>query len=260
MTEREVRPRKILIGDAEPGRRAAVVRLLKAAGYQPLEARDGPEALALIRAGAADAALLDSQLPGLGGLEILKRVRAAPRPVPVVLLASPGSIREAVLAMQHGARNYLTRPLSGLDLGEALREALQPLPGPPPAVPADADEQARQAQKMEAVGRLAGGVAHDFNNFLTVVSGHAEILRVNTPPDHPLRPSIEEIQRAVDRVASVTRQLLAFSRKQVLQPATLDLNQVVTRIERLLRPLIGEHVELRLQLAPSPCAVRADHG
>jgi signal transduction histidine kinase len=260
MTEREARPRKVLVADADPGRRASVARQVRAAGFEALEARDGPDALRLLRAGAADAALLDSQLPGMGWPVVLEQTGRGPRAVPVVLLASPGSIREAVLAMQHGARNYLTRPLTGPDLAEALREALRAPLAPPPVPAAASDEQARQAQKMEAVGRLAGGVAHDFNNFLTVVSGHAEILRVNTPPDHPLRSSIEEIQRAVDRVASVTRQLLAFSRKQVLQPTVLDLNQVVVRIERLLRPLIGEHVELRLQLALGPCPVKADPG
>src|SRR5438105_389101 len=131
MTKREARPSKVLIADADAGRRAALARQVRAAGHEPLEARDGAEALRLLRAGAAEAALLDHQLPGPGALDVLKLVRGLARPVPVLLLAAPGSIPEAVQAMKHGARNYLTRPLAGPELSEALREALLARPLPP---------------------------------------------------------------------------------------------------------------------------------
>src|SRR4051794_19605597 len=111
---------------------------------------------------------------------------------------------------------------------------------------------------MEAVGRLAGGVAHDFNNLLTVVNGYASILIGSLTLEHPLRPLVEEILKAVERGASVTRQLLTFSRKQVLQPVVFDLNEVVVKMEKMLRPLIGEHIELDLHLAAVPCPLKAD--
>ncbi|MCI0462126.1 MAG: ATP-binding protein, partial [Gemmataceae bacterium] len=116
----------------------------------------------------------------------------------------------------------------------------------------------QQAQKLEVMGRLASGVAHDFNNLLTVVTGYAELLRSALAACHPLRPCVEEILRAVERGSGVTRELLAFSRQQAVQPVVLDLNQVVARAERLLRPLVGEDVELILDLAGRPCPVRFD--
>jgi PAS domain S-box-containing protein len=105
-------------------------------------------------------------------------------------------------------------------------------------------DQLRQSQKMQAVGELAGGVAHDFNNLLMVVKGHAELLLDRLPKASPLRSSIDQMQKAADRAASLTRQLLAFSRKQVLQPRVLDLNEVVSGMIKMVSRVIGEHIEL----------------
>jgi CheY-like chemotaxis protein len=114
--------------------------------------------------------------------------------------------------------------------------------------------------KLEAVGRLAGGIAHDFNNILTAVGGHAALLLDEIPPASPLRPGVEEIVRGVDRAASLTRQLLAFSRKQVLQPRVLDLTKVVAETQSMLGRLIGEDIELCTRAAPGLGRVRADPG
>ncbi|HVH11459.1 MAG TPA: PAS domain S-box protein [Longimicrobium sp.] len=120
------------------------------------------------------------------------------------------------------------------------------------------EQQLLQVQKMEAVGRLAGGVAHDFNNLLTAIRGNAELLLADIPPDSQSREDVEEIRRAADRAAALTRQLLAFSRRQVLQPRQLDLNQSVTEMQRMLRRLLGEDVELATRLDPHLRRVRAD--
>jgi len=122
------------------------------------------------------------------------------------------------------------------------------------------EDQFRQAQKMEAVGRLAGGIAHDFNNLLMVIGGYTEVILNELPPDHALHSKAEAIQQAADRATTLTRQLLAFSRKQLLELKVVDLNAIVTDMERLLRPLIGEDIELTTQLATSIGCTRADAG
>ena len=122
------------------------------------------------------------------------------------------------------------------------------------------EEQLRQAQKMEAVGRLAGGVAHDFNNLLTVIGGYCALSRQNMAPNERLRKNFEEIESAADRAAALTSQLLAFSRKQVLKPRVLSLNSVVAGMEKMLRRLIGEDVELSTSFDAALGNVKADPG
>lgn len=122
------------------------------------------------------------------------------------------------------------------------------------------EEQFRQAQKMEAVGRLSGGVAHDFNNLLGVIIGYAEFLQERLDSADSVQGIIDEILKAGKRAASLTRQLLAFSRMQVLDPKVIDLNGAVSDIEKLLRRLIGEDIELRTVLSPDLRRVKADQG
>jgi PAS domain S-box-containing protein len=120
------------------------------------------------------------------------------------------------------------------------------------------EQQYLQAQKMDAIGRLAGGVAHDFNNLLTVILGSSELLLDELALDHPLRPDIVPIQDAAARASTLTRQLLAFSRQQVLQPGIVNLNTIVASVEKLLRRLIGEDITLVTHLTEHLGTVRAD--
>ncbi len=122
------------------------------------------------------------------------------------------------------------------------------------------EEQFRQAQKMEGVGQLAGGVAHDFNNVLTAIIGYSEFMLGDLAPDDRHREDVTEIRTAAQRAAGLTRQLLAFSRQQVLQPTVLRVNEVVENVETMLRRLIGEDIELRTVLATAAGNVRADAG
>jgi two-component system, cell cycle sensor histidine kinase and response regulator CckA len=122
------------------------------------------------------------------------------------------------------------------------------------------EERLRQAHKMEAVGRLAGGIAHDFNNVLTAIFGYTDLLLEQLAPDDLSRGDVQEIRRSAERAASLTRQLLAFSRKQVLQPRVLDLNDVIGAIETLLRRLVGAHVDIKIYCGVPLSKVRADPG
>jgi PAS domain S-box-containing protein len=122
------------------------------------------------------------------------------------------------------------------------------------------EAQLRHAQKMDAVGQLAGGVAHDFNNLLTVVTGYAGLLLAELPADDKIRPDIEEIKGAADRAAVLTRQLLAFSRQQMLEPTILDLNTVVEGMEHMLRRVLPSDIKVNMALQPSLGAVSADPG
>ncbi|HUS11553.1 MAG TPA: response regulator [Pyrinomonadaceae bacterium] len=124
----------------------------------------------------------------------------------------------------------------------------------------NSEDQLRQAQKLEAVGQLAGGVAHDFNNILTVITGYSDILIRKTAEGDPNRSKIEEIKRAAERASSLTRQLLAFSRKQVLQPKLFNLNSLVADMGNMLRRLIGEDIELTAVLTDEATEIDADPG
>ncbi len=137
----------------------------------------------------------------------------------------------------------------GIDLTESKRAdlALQ-----------HSEEQLRQSQKMDAIGRLAGGIAHDFNNLLTAINGYSELLLLMLRPDDPMHAHAEEIRKAGERAASLTRQLLTFSRKQVLAPKVLPFGGVVAEMDRLLRRLIAENIELVVEDGAEPGLVKAD--
>ncbi len=122
------------------------------------------------------------------------------------------------------------------------------------------EEEFRQSQKMEAIGRLAGGVAHDFNNLLTVIIGYSELMLAQISEKDPLYNRIKQIDKAGRRAESLTRQLLAFSRKQILQPKVLNLNQMIGDMEKMLRRLIGEHIELQTVLSDDLGNIKADPG
>ncbi|HXO86376.1 MAG TPA: PAS domain S-box protein [Gemmatimonadales bacterium] len=145
-------------------------------------------------------------------------------------------------------RDVEGQPIGTLSIGEDITERTQ------------LELQLRQAQKMEAIGRLAGGVAHDFNNVLTAVFGYVDLLREEMPPGSSALQDLAEVRKAAERAADLTRQLLAFSRQQVLEPVVLPLNDHIEEFEKMLRRVIGEDVELRLALSKDIGNVRADPG
>jgi len=123
-----------------------------------------------------------------------------------------------------------------------------------------AEEVLRQVQKMEAVGQLAAGIAHDYNNILTVIQGHIELLLQTRGDDADLKESLTQVATAATRAANLTRQLLAFSRRQVMQPRPLDINEVVSNLIKMLSRILGEHIALELRLRPALPNIHADIG
>jgi two-component system, cell cycle sensor histidine kinase and response regulator CckA len=146
------------------------------------------------------------------------------------------------------SRDAEGRPTGTLSIGEDITERHQ------------LEQQLRQAQKMESVGRLAGGVAHDFNNILTAIISYSDLVSEDLGPGHPSHGDVAEIRKAGDRAAALTRQLLALSRQQVLEPRVLDLNELVLNLEKMLHRLLGEDVHLITKLETSLGAVKADPG
>ena len=124
----------------------------------------------------------------------------------------------------------------------------------------NSEEHLRQVQKMEAIGRLAGGIAHDFNNLLTAINGYSELVLDRLQDQDPIREHVEEIRKAGEHAAELTQQLLAFSRKQVIQPRVVDLNLLVEDLRAMLQRLMGEDIELQTQLDGSLSRIKSDPG
>ncbi|PYV39890.1 MAG: hybrid sensor histidine kinase/response regulator [Acidobacteria bacterium] len=153
------------------------------------------------------------------------------------------------VALESGQVVRLQGVMLDITKGKQAEEALR-----------QSEQQFRQSQKMEAIGRLAGGIAHDFNNLLTAIAGYSDLLLSSLRPEDPIRGNLEEIRKAAARAASLTHQLLAFSRQQVLRPVILDLNTLLANIHKMLRRLIGEDIELVTLLGPDLGRVKADRG
>ena len=218
--------------------------------------------LKALKAGDIDLILADYSIPGFDGMTALGLARQQASAIPFLFVSATIGEDLAIEAMHHGATDYVLKQRLGRlvpSVQRALREredrrerrrieeALT-----------QSEKQFRQAQKMEAVGRLAGGIAHDFNNLLTVIMGYSHVLAAALGPHHPLYEKIEETQKAGERAAMLVRQLLAFSRQQPLEPKVLSLNAVVKNLELMLQRLIGSDIEVMLTLDPSDSHVCAD--
>ena len=201
--------------------------------------------------------LADYTVPGFGGMAALEILQHEQPAVPLIIVTGSLDEETAVECIKAGAADYVLKT-NLVRLPSAVRSAL-----------ALADSKARarsletqlaQSQRLEAVGRLAGGVAHDFNNILTAIGGYTDLLLADMAPDDTRRQDVEEIHRAAQRAAALTHQLLAFSRRQVMQPKVVDLNALVADIEKMLRRLIGEDILFATVLHPRAGNVRADPG
>jgi two-component system cell cycle sensor histidine kinase/response regulator CckA len=208
-----------------------------------------------------DLVLSDWSMPTFSALAALSLLKERNADVPFIVVSGTVGEETAIAALHAGARDFVVkgslarlvpaveRELRGSEARLRVQETLHLT-----------EEKLRQSQKMEAVGRLAGGVAHDFNNALSVVLCYADIIAADLKAGDPLRADVEEIRLAATRAADLTRQLLAFSRQQVLAPRILDLNQVVVGMSNMLRRLLGADVDLEVLPSASLWNVKADPG
>ena len=210
-----------------------------------------------LRKATPDLIISDHNLTGFTGRAALGLARDLAPVTPFILVTGSLDDETAVEYMKAGANDYVLKDRL-LRLPSAVTAALEQAKSR--AAMRELERQLLQAQKMEAVGRLAGGIAHDFNNILTAIIGYADLLGEDPATSPDARADLDEIRRAAQRAAALTRQLLAFSRQQVLEPRVFDLNGLVANLEKMLRRLIGEDVELRTALHPDLGPVRADPG
>jgi two-component system, cell cycle sensor histidine kinase and response regulator CckA len=207
-----------------------------------------------------DLVLLDLSLPDSHGLDTFTTVQAHAQDLPIVVLTGLDDEAMAGQAVRRGAQDYLVKGrLDGDSLSRAVRYAVDRKQAENAL--RESEAQLRQAQKMESIGQLAGGIAHDFNNLLTVINSYSDMLLGDMGFDNSFsRSGLEQIKEAGHRAASLTRQLLAFSRRQVLEPKVLDLNETVSNMAKLLRRLIGEDIALVLCPHPRLGRIKADPG
>jgi signal transduction histidine kinase len=252
--------RVLMVEDSPPDAELLAHELSKGAydlTWERVETADAMKA-ALERA-PWDIIVSDYSLPAFSGPAALQMMQSAGRDVPFIMVSGTIGEETAVAALRAGACDFLVKGQLARLLPAIERELRDAeLRRERARTQAALEEQLRQAQKMEAVGQLAGGIAHDFNNLLTAILGYSEMLTDQIGADKPLGQDLREIMGAAQRAAALTRQLLAFSRKQVLTVVPLDLNHIVRTIEAMLRRLIGEHITVTTVLAADLRYVMAD--
>ena len=259
-------PLRFIHLESNPADAALIATTLRDAGIlcQLKQAQTREEFLAALRQEGFSLVLADTAVPGFDGATALSLARTLHPDVPFLFVSDTQGEEFAIDMMQHGATDYISKQRLGR-LVPSIKRTLRELDERLERRRAEdalrvSEKQFRQAQKMEAVGRLAGGLAHDFNNLLTVIMGHSQVLMGELPSDNPIRAKIEEMQKAGERAASLIRQLMAFSRKQPLEPKILPLNSVVGNVESMLRRLIGEDIQLVIRPDPFNGHVKADPG
>lgn len=258
------KPLRVLFADDSENDVLMLIRALRKGGYQAVHDRvsNAADMKASFHNHTWDIVISDYEMPGFGGIEALQILKESGHDLPFILVSAVLSEEMAVSAMKAGANDFvmkgrLARLVPAIE--RELREAETRMARKTAETALrQSEEQLRQAQKLEAVGRLAAGVAHDFNNILTAITGHSEMLIGALDPHDTRLKHAEQIEKAAGMAAALTRQLLTFSRKQVIEPRVLNLNDVVTNIQKMLGRLVGEDIELHLDADPDTGAIRAD--
>lgn len=263
--EKEIMMRVLVVEDDE-GLNHLAQKSLKRVGFETKGVLTGADALACVMNDPERILLVDQFLPDMIGTQLIRTLQDQGILVPFVAMTGQGNEKTAVEMMKMGARDYLVK---GFDFSEQLpnifRRVFRELETERRLAFAEQEtlylqEQFAQAQKLESIGRLAGGVAHDLNNLLSPILGYGEMLLEDTLENDPRRESLKQILYAGKRARDLVRQLLAFSRKQTLEFKPIDLNELLTRFEKLLCRTIREDVVIHLDLEPSLALIKGDVG
>jgi signal transduction histidine kinase len=252
-------PLHILHLEDDPNDAALVQSTLKAEGITCATTRvqNRDDFVAALERGNVDLILSDFSLPAFDGLSVVEIVRAKWPDLPVILVSGTLGEERAIDSLKSGATDYVLKEHLAR-LAPAVRRAMHEVEER--AERRRLEAQFIEAQKMEAIGQLAGGVAHDFNNILAVIMGCGELITSKLGADSPLRKYTEEIQHASKRAAGLTQQLLVFSRKQTVEPVVLDLNDVVKDLDNMLPRLIDENIAMTIVPGKQIGRVKADPG
>lgn len=252
-------PLHILHLEDDPGDVALVQSTLESGGIPALTTcvQSHADFVAALERGGIDLILSDFTLPSFDGLSAAEIVRQRWPEIPLILVSGSLGEDRAIDSFKSGATDYVLKERLSR-LVPAVRRAMQQVEAR--AESKRLEKQLIEAQKMEVIGHLAGGVAHDFNNILGVIVGYGDLLLLDPGLNSSHREFVEEIRQAAARATALTRQLLVISRKQTVQPVVLDLNQVVGEMDKMLRRLIGENILMTQVPGPALGRIRADAG
>ena len=254
---------RILWVDDSPDMRDYVARLLSER-WEVVMASDAATALRLAEEDPPALVLADRMMPGIDGVGLLQALRQSERTrtVPVILLSAREREDLSPEELEADPDDYILKPFKGSELIARVKTHLRLS-----KLRKDSDEALRKsqeqflnAQKMEAIGRLAGGVAHDFNNMLTAINGYGDLIYSQTPEDSPLHEFAQEIRKAGERAAALTSQLLAYSRRQLLVPRVLDPSAVLGEMNNWLRKLVPENVRITQRFGEPVGRLKLDRG
>src|SRR6266446_2298909 len=255
------RPLRVLILEDSENDAELLLRALRLQNYEPDyqrvdSARDMNEAL---DRGPWSLIISDFSMPQFTAMNAIEILKQRNMDLPFIIVSGTIGEETAAIAMKRGAHHFLMKgklTRLGAAVERELRDAEERREHRKAAEALRrSEEQLRQSQKVEAIGQLAGGIAHDFNNLLTIINGYTELLLARLPGEDRMSRDIGEIRKAGERAASLTRQLLAFSRKQIL-----DLNTIVVDLEKMLRRLIGEDIDLTIVPAADLRRIKVDPG
>jgi signal transduction histidine kinase len=241
-------------------------RLLEGAAREPelVHVRTAAEGRSLAAEARFDLVVVDTRVGDQDGLELVRQLRGAGVETPLLMLTEQGGEEVAVETLRAGATDYLVKAgLSAESLRRSVRYALDVSHQAGLRRRAEEslrlrEDQLREAQHLETVATLSGGVAHEFNNLLNVVVGYADMIRRRLPPGDALHRHVEHILQAAEKATVLTRQLLAFSRSQVLQPVVLEAGQLVNDLAPVVRSVLGRRVEVQLRIDPGVGCIKAD--